>query len=170
MLNLYELEPSPITAQMFGNAGREHMKKYGKNCLPDIFLFCFKVEKFTQPKLICPSLFPFLWSYSNLYNKKYENIFFHRLCTPFSYSLHFTLHAITQFSSSFLFVFKFPFSLFDLFHLHESCSLKYLCKERLLNFKKKMKSKTKIQECVNIVIFKFIRWNLLVFILSVHSC
>lgn len=29
MLNLYELEPSPITAQMFGNAGKEHMKKYG---------------------------------------------------------------------------------------------------------------------------------------------
>lgn len=31
MLNLYEFEPSPVTAQMFGNAGKEHMKKYGTN-------------------------------------------------------------------------------------------------------------------------------------------
>jgi len=25
----FGLEPSPITAQMFGNAGKEHMEKYG---------------------------------------------------------------------------------------------------------------------------------------------
>ena len=30
MANLYEMTASPITAQMFGNAGREHMKKYGE--------------------------------------------------------------------------------------------------------------------------------------------
>lgn len=29
MLDVVELEDSPMTAQMFGNAGREHMQKYG---------------------------------------------------------------------------------------------------------------------------------------------
>ena len=29
MLNTYGIEASPITAQMFANAGREHMEKYG---------------------------------------------------------------------------------------------------------------------------------------------
>ncbi|XP_013407713.1 non-specific lipid-transfer protein [Lingula anatina] len=29
MANTFGLEPSPVTAQMFGNAGREHMEKYG---------------------------------------------------------------------------------------------------------------------------------------------
>ncbi|GFR93708.1 non-specific lipid-transfer protein-like [Elysia marginata] len=29
MMSQHELETSPITAQMFGNAGRDHMKKYG---------------------------------------------------------------------------------------------------------------------------------------------
>ena len=29
MVNTVGIEPSPIAAQMFGNAGREHMKKYG---------------------------------------------------------------------------------------------------------------------------------------------
>ena len=34
MLNSYDLAAAPITPQMFGNAGREHMKKYGEyNCL-----------------------------------------------------------------------------------------------------------------------------------------
>ncbi len=31
MLTLHDLVPAPVTAQMFGNAGREHMEKYGKN-------------------------------------------------------------------------------------------------------------------------------------------
>ena len=34
MLDLAELTTSPITPQMFGNAGREHMEKYGK------YLYC----------------------------------------------------------------------------------------------------------------------------------
>ena len=29
MLEKYDFEPSPPAAQMFGNAGREHMEKYG---------------------------------------------------------------------------------------------------------------------------------------------
>ncbi|KXJ16087.1 non-specific lipid-transfer protein [Exaiptasia diaphana] len=29
MLNKYEFAPAPVTPQMFGNAGREHMEKYG---------------------------------------------------------------------------------------------------------------------------------------------
>ena len=29
MVNSVGIEPSPIAAQMFGNAGREHMQKYG---------------------------------------------------------------------------------------------------------------------------------------------
>uniref|UniRef100_A0A672HR21 Sterol carrier protein 2 n=1 Tax=Salarias fasciatus TaxID=181472 RepID=A0A672HR21_SALFA len=29
MLNRYEMQPVPVTPQMFGNAGREHMEKYG---------------------------------------------------------------------------------------------------------------------------------------------
>ena len=29
MANTVGIEPSPIAAQMFGNAGREHMKKFG---------------------------------------------------------------------------------------------------------------------------------------------
>ena len=31
MMDKYGLESSPMTSQMFGNAGREHMEKYGKN-------------------------------------------------------------------------------------------------------------------------------------------
>lgn len=31
MMNGHGLEKGPVTAQMFGNAGREHMEKYGKN-------------------------------------------------------------------------------------------------------------------------------------------
>jgi len=31
MMELYEFKPSPPAAQMFGNAGREHMEKYGTN-------------------------------------------------------------------------------------------------------------------------------------------
>lgn len=31
MMNGHGLEKGPITAQMFGNAGREHMEKYGQN-------------------------------------------------------------------------------------------------------------------------------------------
>ena len=30
MLNKYEFAPAPVTPQMFGNAGREHMEKYGE--------------------------------------------------------------------------------------------------------------------------------------------
>lgn len=30
MLETREFETGPVTAQMFGNAGREHMEKYGK--------------------------------------------------------------------------------------------------------------------------------------------
>ena len=29
MMDTAGFEPSPVAAQMFGNAGREHMKKYG---------------------------------------------------------------------------------------------------------------------------------------------
>lgn len=29
MSDTYGLHPAPITAQMFGNAGKEHMEKYG---------------------------------------------------------------------------------------------------------------------------------------------
>ena len=29
MLEKFDFEPSPVTAQFFGNAGREHMEKYG---------------------------------------------------------------------------------------------------------------------------------------------
>lgn len=29
MVNKYELSPQPIAAQLFGNAGKEHMEKYG---------------------------------------------------------------------------------------------------------------------------------------------
>lgn len=29
MMNGHGLEKGPVTAQMFGNAGREHMEKYG---------------------------------------------------------------------------------------------------------------------------------------------
>lgn len=29
-MNAHGLDKGPITAQMFGNAGREHMEKYGK--------------------------------------------------------------------------------------------------------------------------------------------
>lgn len=31
MMNGHGLEKGPVTAQMFGNAGREHMEKYGQN-------------------------------------------------------------------------------------------------------------------------------------------
>jgi len=31
MMDKYGLESSPMTSQMFGNAGREHMEKYGKD-------------------------------------------------------------------------------------------------------------------------------------------
>ena len=30
MMDTHGLESSPVTPQMFGNAGREHMEKYGK--------------------------------------------------------------------------------------------------------------------------------------------
>jgi len=30
MMDKFGLESSPMTPQMFGNAGREHMEKYGK--------------------------------------------------------------------------------------------------------------------------------------------
>lgn len=30
MSETYGLEPAPMTAQMFGNAAKEHMEKYGK--------------------------------------------------------------------------------------------------------------------------------------------
>ena len=30
MLETHELTAAPVNPQMFGNAGREHMKKYGK--------------------------------------------------------------------------------------------------------------------------------------------
>ena len=30
MMNGHGLEKGPVTAQMFGNAGREHMEKYGQ--------------------------------------------------------------------------------------------------------------------------------------------
>ena len=30
MASLHDIVPAPVTAQMFGNAGREHMDKYGK--------------------------------------------------------------------------------------------------------------------------------------------
>lgn len=46
MMNGHGLEKGPVTAQMFGNAGREHMEKYGNyimlyTCsrLPKSFLF-----------------------------------------------------------------------------------------------------------------------------------
>ena len=29
MASLHNIVPAPVTAQMFGNAGREHMDKYG---------------------------------------------------------------------------------------------------------------------------------------------
>lgn len=29
MMNKYELSPVPVAPQMFGNAGKEHMEKYG---------------------------------------------------------------------------------------------------------------------------------------------
>lgn len=29
LFEMYDFEPSPVTAQFFGNAGREHMKMYG---------------------------------------------------------------------------------------------------------------------------------------------
>ena len=35
MLDTHGFEPNPVAAQMFGNAGREHMKKYGTK--PEIF-------------------------------------------------------------------------------------------------------------------------------------
>jgi len=37
MSNLYELNASPMTAQMFGNAGRDYIKKYGLNEDDDVF-------------------------------------------------------------------------------------------------------------------------------------
>lgn len=30
MMNNYEFAAAPVTPQMFGNAGKEHMEKYGK--------------------------------------------------------------------------------------------------------------------------------------------
>lgn len=30
MINKHGLEAAPVTPQMFGNAGREHMEKYGE--------------------------------------------------------------------------------------------------------------------------------------------
>lgn len=38
------LEASPMTAQMFGNAGREHMKKYGLKIWNEIIFFRIKFE------------------------------------------------------------------------------------------------------------------------------
>lgn len=35
MADTYGLQAAPITAQMFGNAGKEHMEKYGRpNTIP----------------------------------------------------------------------------------------------------------------------------------------
>ena len=38
MINRYGMVPAPAAAQMFGNAGREHMEKYGERSPPDVFL------------------------------------------------------------------------------------------------------------------------------------
>ena len=32
MANLRGFEPNPVTAQLFGNAAKEHMEKYGLFC------------------------------------------------------------------------------------------------------------------------------------------
>lgn len=32
MINRYGMVAAPAAPQMFGNAGREHMEKYGKGC------------------------------------------------------------------------------------------------------------------------------------------
>lgn len=32
MINCYGMAAAPAAPQMFGNAGREHMEKYGKHC------------------------------------------------------------------------------------------------------------------------------------------
>ena len=35
MLENHGFETGPVTAQMFGNAGREHMDKYGKTVMEE---------------------------------------------------------------------------------------------------------------------------------------
>lgn len=44
MINRYGLEAAPAAPQMFGNAGKEHMEKYGA------FLFLVDLAGFLRPK------------------------------------------------------------------------------------------------------------------------
>lgn len=37
MINRYGMDAAPAAPQMFGNAGREHMEKYGKTWNQEIF-------------------------------------------------------------------------------------------------------------------------------------
>lgn len=42
MINRYEMAAAPAAPQMFGNAGREHMEKYGKEILRKMQHIFFK--------------------------------------------------------------------------------------------------------------------------------
>ena len=38
MMNKFGIAAAPITPQMFGSAGKEHMEKYGKNLLGGVWI------------------------------------------------------------------------------------------------------------------------------------